>query len=318
MRVTPKASRKLEAFFFGNAASSEYSEWCVRFAMQLPDRFYILPFDHRRSFARMFGFDEKTLDAAAREKLIDYKHLVFEGLLKAIEIGVPKVWTAILVDEKFGSHIHEEARALGITRLLTVEKSGQEEFDFEYGNDFGAHIEKLKPDYVKALVRYNPSGDTEMNRRQRERLRRLGDFCRTDGYGFLIELLTAPTPGDAKAMQRTIQEFHADAVEPDVWKLEGLTDRAAMEQVVAEARSGKRTNVGIVVLGRGEDEPTVRAWLAAAAPIPGVIGFAVGRTVFKEPLLDLHRGSISRAEAAEKIAENYKGFVNFFDKLRAT
>ena len=48
-----------------------------------------------------------------------------------------------------------------------AEKSGQDEFDFEYGDDFGAHIEKFNPTFCKVLVRYNPEGDAALNRARR-------------------------------------------------------------------------------------------------------------------------------------------------------
>jgi hypothetical protein len=47
---------------------------------------------------------------------------------------------------------------------MPVEKSGQDEFDFEYGEDFGSHIEDFDPTFSKVLVRYNPEWDPEVNR----------------------------------------------------------------------------------------------------------------------------------------------------------
>ena len=44
----------------------------------------------------------------------------------------------------------------------------------------------------------------------------------------------------------------------------------------------------------------------------GVVGFAVGRTVFKQPLVDLHEKKISREEAIQKIASNFKSFADLF------
>ena len=61
---------------------------------------------------------------------------------------------------------------------VACERSGQAEFQFEYGADFGAHVERFDPELVKALVRFNPDGDAELNRRQLERLRALSDWLR--------------------------------------------------------------------------------------------------------------------------------------------
>ena len=87
----------------------------------------------------------------------------------ALERGADPSVTGALVDEQFGgpARVPEEAKARGIKLAMPVEKSGQKEFDFEYGDDFAAHIERYDPDFSKVLVRYNPDGDAEMNQRQR-------------------------------------------------------------------------------------------------------------------------------------------------------
>lgn len=281
----------------------------------MAQKLYILPFDHRGSFVKMFGFSEEKLTSEQTAILADYKHIVYEGFLVALEMGVPRDAAAISVDEQFGAKIQEEARILGVKRILTVEKSGQDEFDFEYGQDFGAHIEKFKPDYVKVLVRYNPAEDKELNLRQVARLKIINDFCRENNYQFLFELLVQP-PSDAQAMQASIKELQNNGIEPDIWKLEGLAILDDMRRVVEQARSGARQEVGVVVLGRGESDAKVRGWLTVAAGILGVVGFAVGRTVFKQVLSDYQQGIIKREVAVQAIAKNYKSFVDLFENAQ--
>ena len=279
----------------------------------MPQKLYILPFDHRESFAQMFGFLEDEVVTPEEVSLIsDYKHIVYEGFLLALKMGVPKESAAILVDERYGDKIQEEARSLGITRIIPTEKSGQDEFDFQYSHDFIYHIEKYKPDYVKVLVRYSPAGDKELNVRQIARLKTINEFCHENHYKFLFELLVRP-PSDARIMLASIKELQDNGIEPDIWKVEGVENFDEMRQVVEQVRSRGRQDVGVVVLGRGESDAKVRSWLTIAAKIPGVVGFAVGRTVFKKPLLDYHQGTIKREEAAQAIAQNYKSFVDLFE-----
>ncbi len=296
--------------------------------MQKLKLLYILPFDHRASFLKIFGLTPEALTPAQVAMVADYKHVVYEGLLRALELGVPQECAAVLVDEQFGALIHREARAAGIMRILTTEKSGQDEFDFEYGADFGAHIDALKPDYVKVLVRYNSRGDAVLNARQRAKLKIMNDFCRANGYQFLFELLVPATAeqlaacaGDIERFEKSmralltkeaIREMHDGGIEPNIWKIEGLDDAHQMRVVTEETRLGGRNDVGVVVLGRGESDEKVRRWLGVAATIPGVTGFAVGRTVFKQPLTDYFAGKIDRLGAVEIIANNYKSFVDLF------
>ena len=92
----------------------------------------------------------------------------------------------MLVDEQFGSDIPEQARERGLKLAMPVEKSGQEEFDFQYGDEFGAHIERFDPDFVKVLVRLNPDGDSAMNERQLGRLKRLADWLHENDRKFPV------------------------------------------------------------------------------------------------------------------------------------
>ena len=124
---------------------------------------YILPFDHRESFeTKMFGWHggltpEQTAEIAAA------KQVIYDGFKSAIAAGVPKEKAAILVDEQFGAAILRDAEQQGYTTACAAEKSGQEEFDFEYGADFARHIEAMHPTFCKVLVRYNPEGDAALN-----------------------------------------------------------------------------------------------------------------------------------------------------------
>jgi 5-dehydro-2-deoxygluconokinase len=290
---------------------------------------YILPFDHRGSFeTKMFGWHE-PLSADQTAQIAAAKQVIYDGFKAAIADGVPKEESAILVDEQFGAAILRDARAQGYHFACSVEKSGQEEFDFQYGGDFAAHIEEFQPTFCKVLVRYNPEGDPELNRRQAERLSRLSSYLQASGRSlFMFELLVPPEKaqlgklnGDKKAydlevrpglMIQAIRELQDAQVEPDIWKIEGLDRPEDCEKIVAAARREGREKVGCIILGRGEDEQQVRKWLTVAANVEGFIGFAVGRTDFWDPLVNWRSGKITRDEAVAEMARHYGEFVDIF------
>ncbi len=294
---------------------------------------YVLPFDHRASFERkMFGFED-PLTAEQTTKIEEAKRVIYDGFLAAIAAGFPRDKACILVDEQFGAAILRDAADEGYAFACPAEKSGQEEFDFEYGEDFAKHIETFRPTFSKVLVRYNPEGDAEMNRRQVARLKRLSDYLRRESKSrFLFELLVPPESGqleqfggDKKAydlnlrpalMAQTIQQMQNAQVEPDIWKIEGLDRREDCERIVATARQGGRDGVGCIVLGRGADDTQVRQWLTTAAGVAGYIGFAVGRTDFWEPLVAWRAGRIKRDAAVARIAGRYREFADVFDASR--
>jgi myo-inositol catabolism protein IolC len=295
---------------------------------------YILPFDHRSSFElKMFGWGEDLTPEQTAE-IAAVKQVIYDGFKAAIEAGAPKEKAGILVDEQFGAAILRDAAARGYMFAYSVEKSGQEEFEFEYGDDFAKHIEAFNPTFCKVLVRYNPEGDQALNRRQVARLKRLSEYlCAESPSLFMFELLVPAenaqldrVKGDKKKydlelrpglMVRTIHEVQDAGIEPDVWKVEGLDRREDCEKIVAAARRGDRNKVGCIVLGRGEDDEKAREWLTTAASVPGFIGFAVGRTIFWNPLVDLRAKTITREAAVHEIARRYRKFVDIFENVRA-
>lgn len=303
-----------------------------RTAAGYDDPLYLLPFDHRNSYVRGM-FDYSTpLGAAQQRRVEDSKHLIYEGFLLAAENGIPKAAAGVLVDEAFGAAILRDARARGFVTALSVERSGSDEFFFEYGDDYAAHIEAFDPTFAKVLVRYNPEDDAAMNQRQAERLARLSDTCSRQRRALMFELLVPPTPAQLESVHgdknvfdlrvrpalvvQAIGALQNAGVEAAVWKIEGLDRREDCERVVRGARAGGRDHVSCIVLGRGADDARVRAWLETAASVPGFIGFAVGRTTFFSAVADFESGAATRAEAARRIAAQYAGWVAIFEQAR--
>ncbi len=294
---------------------------------------YILPFDHRGSFETgMFGW-KGALTPEQTAQIAEAKQVIYDGFKAAVAAGVHREKAGILVDEQFGAAILRDAAAQGYVTACPAEKSGQEEFDFEYGEDFAQHIEAMHPTFCKVLVRYNPEGDLAMNHRQSARLKRLSDYLHSANRSlFMFELLVPPEKaqldklkGDKKAYDRelrprlmleALRQLQDAHVEPDVWKIEGLDRREDCEKMVAAARGGGREKVGCIILGRGEDDKKVREWLLTAAGVPGFIGFAVGRTDFWDPLVDWRSKKTTRAVAVAQIARRYREFVDIFESAR--
>ena len=297
-------------------------------------KLYILAFDHRGSFQKKFFGIEGEPDSEQTAIIADAKHLIYEGLLQAVGAGADAEATGVLVDEQFGSTIPAETRERALKLAMPAERSGQNMFDFQYGEEFGAHIEAFDPDFTKVLVRYNPDGPREENAEQLRKLRRLSDWLHAHDRKFLFELLVPAedaqlqgVDGDVERydaelrpelMRRAIAEIQDAGIEVDIWKIEGVDERSDCEMLVAQARSGKgREGVTCVVLGRGADDEKVDQWLTAAAPVEGFIGFAIGRSIWWEPLKAYVDGKIERSAGARKIAENYLRFVAVYERAKA-
>jgi myo-inositol catabolism protein IolC len=281
---------------------------------------FVLAIDHRNSLRHWYmgltgaaAADTATATAA----LTSAKALVAEALLTAAtsKQGQPM----LLIDEEYGGDAIAAVRAGNdnVQVVIPAERSGQPEFIFEHGDDFGACIEASGADIVKALVRYNPSGDPERNARSRTGLLRLAEWLDEHNMPLMLELLVPPTPAQASEQfdnevrpgltREAIGELSRAGLSPAFWKVEGQPSTAEFASLAAATANGR-----CLVLGRGEDAAAVGRWVAMAAAAPGFSGFAVGRTIWAEPLGEWLTGTRSRDDAVATISANYLHFVHIY------
>jgi myo-inositol catabolism protein IolC len=290
---------------------------------------YILAFDHRGSFQKKFFGVAGEPNEEETARISDAKRVIYEGARSALDESVDAGSAGVLVDEQFGADIARDAKDAGFRLAMPVEKSGQDEFDFQYDEEFGAHIEAFDPIFSKVLVRYNPESNQDMNVRQSARLRHLGAWLHERGRIFLFELLVPPTPEqidaaggeDAwdsrerpKLMDAAIRELQDAGVEPDIWKIEGIDAREDCETISATTRRDGRDGVACVVLGRGANDEAVDHWLRMGSGVPGYIGFAIGRSIWWDPLKGFVDGNLGREEASKQIAANYRRFIDVYNE----
>lgn len=296
------------------------------------ERLYILAFDHRGSFRKMFGVGSDP-SAEEQEKLASAKQLVWAGVQRALDEGAPKGSVGVLVDEEMGAQVAREAKKMGVKLAMPVEASGQNVFDFEYGDQFGSHIEEYDADFSKVLVRWNPDDDEGDKKLQGERLARLGNWLHENGRKFLFELLVPATEaqldlvgGDTAAYDvevrpyltlQAIHEIQQAGIEPDIWKIEGL-DRAESCRLLSELiRRDGRDGVVAVVLGRGADNAKVDHWLETGAPVDGYSGFAIGRSIWSNEVKAWNEGGMDQDEAIGSIAANFRRFIDVYEAASA-
>ena len=266
---------------------------------------YIVAFDHRTAFT------DRLPAASDRASIIDAKRVIYDGFLRAVADGADPDAAGIIVDEEYGAEIAREARSRGTTFAMPVEVSGKSEFDFAYGDAF-------EPTFAKALTRYDADGDPDVNARQAERLARLTAALEDRPTQLMLEVLVPDREPRAELMARAIEALRDAGVEPDLWKVDALTEASECADVVAACRAGGRPEVGVIVLGRGADEGFVASAVRAAAATDGYVGFAIGRTIWGEPLEGYLSGGADRAAAEVEIAAAYTRLVGVFTRARTT
>jgi myo-inositol catabolism protein IolC len=231
---------------------------------------YLLAFDHRSSFERGLFGATPPLSPEVRDGIVKAKQIIFDANQLAVRSGAPRNRAGVLVDEEFGSAVARRALVLDVPLAMPVERSGQDEFDFQYGAQFGEHIEAFDPTFVKVLVRFNPEGDPDLNHRQTERLALLSEWLRGRDRTFLFELLVPATTAQLDSFEghqqdydrqlrpqlvvQTLATLQAGGVEPDIWIPQKMpapwSDRPVREEGItwcASCSDGVRTGTALFV-----------------------------------------------------------------------
>ena len=280
------------------------------------DAWFIYAFDHRNSYRGMLrraaGRDDRDLAIAT-------KGLLFDGFREAVTAGPPIAGAAVLLDEEYGLGFARPALDIGAEVIIPVERSGQLELQLEYGADFGAHVEAFAPTAVKILLRWDPAGDAELNARQGRLLAEVCTWLAAREIPAIAEVLTPEDrpPGErTDAIVAAIGQIIAAGAEPDLWKVEGINTTAGCREVAAAAAVAARPS-RMIVLGRGVALDVAEQWLVAAAPVPAFAGFAIGKTLWQEPMEAHLRGDVRRADATAEIARRYRRLVDVWTSTRA-
>jgi myo-inositol catabolism protein IolC len=284
---------------------------------------FILAMDHRDSFTRTLFGAPRDLTVELHASVLDAKALIFEAAQRLVGTDLGGGHLGVLVDERYGADVARQVKAAGFTLAMPVEASGHDSLTLEYGDDFPSHIEAFDPDWVKVLVRFNPGERVALREAQTATLRRLSDWCAANRRHLLLELLVPPTREDLvrhddqalfdehERPELTVRVIHMltrAGVHPRIWELEGY-ETTAGAQLVLDAVSALDPASSCIVLGRNAPQRQVDHWLDVAAPLQGFVGFAIGPSIWDEPLADYLAGRADRDATQSRIADRYGYFI---------
>ena len=285
------------------------------------DPLLIMAMDHRESFGRsLFGVTGDQPDHDQLAAMEAAKQLIYAGLAAA-RGDLPGGRAGVLVDERYGRPVVQAARSDGVVLAVPVERSGRDWFELEWGPRWPEHVAACRPDYAKLLVRDNPAFPAGQRDRQLRALRDVSDELRSLGVPLLYELLVPATADQLRAVGSYDRDLRPDlvrqviasnqeaGVEPAIWKVEGLETAAAAGEIVTQIRAGGRDEVCAIVLGRDAPAQRLDHWLQVAAPIDGFVGFAIGRSIWEEPISNHNQGKATADQTVSEIAARYLGFA---------
>jgi myo-inositol catabolism protein IolC len=284
---------------------------------------FILAMDHRDSFGRTLFGVKGTPTGEQLAAMRDAKSLIFAAAQRLTDTPLAAGRLGVLVDERLGADVARRAKAAGFTLAMPVEASGADRLTFEYGDDFPAHVETFDPDWIKVLLRFNPADPADLRQAQTQTLLRLSDWAAASRRRWLLELLVPATRelaacedqalyDEKERPELTVQVISAlteAGVHPEIWKLEGYETTAGAELVLDAVAASADSGSSCIVLGRNAPRHQVDHWLDVAAPLQRYVGFAIGRSIWDEPIADYVAGRADRDATEASIAERYGHFV---------
>ena len=281
--------------------------------MKAPKHLFVLPFDHQTGLWKEFGWMNPITDDQTA-LMIKTRDITYQGYQYGLSLGIPVADTAILTDDIYGKNVIEHAKENHHPLIYTLEKSGQPALVFQH-NDWQERILASKPQWIKTLVRYNPTANRTDLDATLTNLKIVSDFANEHSIPFMIEPLVQPTEPQKEISDfdhtmrpdltvQMIHEIYSAGITPTVWKIEG-SDSAEFYTKSADAITSHDTDARIVVLGRNETLEQVCEWLTVGAQNDFVIGFAVGRTVFLDAIKKYLSGEMTNEDAIKQIGENY-------------
>jgi myo-inositol catabolism protein IolC len=301
----------------------------------LPDNrvLLILAADDRDSLERgLYGLTAPPTPAQAAQ-ISAGKLLVYQALLDAAALLPAEVQPGVLIDEQYGAGVAELAShsAGAVSVGMPLEASGGDWFGFAYGEDWQQHAEFFAAQYPKVLVRDNPGLDPARREQQAQQLAQVSAWAAQAERSLIVELLVPATDTDRDATGghpdryddelrpghtlQVMQYLQDHGVEPAFWAVEGQDRHDDAVAVAATARRGGR-RARCLVAGRHAPYDTLQHRLQVAAPIPGWAGFAIGRSIWWDPL-HAHLHHLSTAgEARRRVRAAYLDYARYYPKAR--
>lgn len=219
---------------------------------------------------------------------------------------------ALLLDEQYASAHVAAARAVGISVGTPAEWPGS--FPLRWASE---PMERaLTGTFVKVLVRHRPDYDRALVETQLGLLSTLSDWCRTNDRPLVLEVVVPragepeehfETIGRAPIVAAYVRRAYAEGIVPAFWKMEGTVSASAA--AVVDAAIAEQPGPRFLVLGKGAGVDLVIRWFATAKGMRTAAGFAVGRTIYMEPVSKWLTGVSSREAAIERMTATYLQLV---------
>lgn len=264
-----------------------------------PAQLMALAIDHRAQF-------ETLVDrlGVPRDRIPRFKML---AVAAADRVARGRPGFGMLLDDAYGREAQFAAMGKGFWIGRPVETSGSRPLSFEGGGDVGARLLEWPVVHtVKCLCFYRMDDDASLRAEQDARLLELHDAVRRIGRELLVEIIAGRGgPLGDTTVSDVLRHLYGIGLRPDWWKLEAQSTESAWRNVSAAIGDGDPYCRGIVLLGLDAPPSTLVRALEAAASVPLVRGFAIGRTIFGSTAEEWFGGRMGDEDAVAAMATNF-------------
>ena len=269
----------------------------------------ILAFDHRRQFvdyAREAGADLSSLPKI--------KGLILESFLDVVKTHRLEARSGVLIDDTWGHEWLHKVTGSGIWIGRPVEQPSSRPIEFEGGRNISSRLVSWPIDHiVKCLVFYHPDDEPSLRYEQERQVMELHHACCHSGHQLLLEIILPDRKHELdQILPRIINRFYNLGVHPNWWKLPPVSEHTwkTLSQLIEERSPFCH---GILLLGLNVAKSQLANDFAVAKQFDLCKGFAVGRSIFHQPVIELLNERIDDEEFKQQISDNYLELIHAWD-----
>lgn len=272
----------------------------------------VFAFDHRKQL-----LDMVQAAGVSESQIPQLKRLLLKGVQAAASEAGLQHNIGILADGSYGQDVLNAVSGQGWWIGRPIELPGSRPLRLEHG-DIGSQLVSWPLEHVvKCLIFYHPADSDNIRMQQETLVQEVYNACCQSGHELLLEIILPHDNADRDERYYTdiVERFYQLGVQPDWWKLPALQNQhwqnisALIDHYDPQCR-------GIVILGLDAPLEHLKQGFAAAADIPWVKGFAVGRTIFAEPSRQWLAGRYSDAQLIEEMKQNCLNLLSYWRQYR--
>lgn len=278
---------------------------------------FIFAFDHRGQLvelAQQAGRDLGSISHLKQLFITAVERVEADLRKRGIEADV-----GLLADQRFGQDSLNAATGRDWWVARPVEVQGSRPLAFEHGRSIGSNLLSWPQEQIiKCLVQYHPDDEPLLRLEQEAQIKGLYEASQVSGHELLLEIIP---PKDHPSthpdvMYRALKRLYNLGIYPAWWKIEAQSTEV-WQQLDALIQERDPYCRGVVLLGLNAPVEELAVGFAQARHSTTCKGFAVGRTIFREPSRAWMAGEIDDATLTSQVQSTFIWLIESWREARA-